>query len=165
MNTALIWKKSIWDNNFRCTRCGELLFDKLRNTALDIRTKNPEKPSGELYCGKCGQHVGRFADGAGNKLHDEWSEQLRAEALEGDKREADGLRTENRELKNEIGQLRAKVNELEGTVYAKNSAIKEKNEQIRKAQERISIAGRLVEQLEGKIEELEKQMLLMGMLD
>ena len=45
---AFIWKKSIYDNNFHCTRCGTLLFDKLTDD-VGFDVFNPT----DAYCVKC----------------------------------------------------------------------------------------------------------------
>ena len=56
MNTekklAWIWKKSIYDNGFRCTRCGALLFDAEKNRPTDGVGFDPAHPW-RNFCVKC----------------------------------------------------------------------------------------------------------------
>ena len=60
MVSSIVWKKSIYDNNFKCTRCGTKLFDIKNNVPTD-ELMVPEdfkngKP-GYALCGKCYQTV------------------------------------------------------------------------------------------------------------
>lgn len=154
--TALIWRRSVWENGLRCTKCGELLFDRLRNETLDIRTKDNSTESGDLYCGKCGYRVGRFSERrAYSKASDDWSEQLRAEALADDKLEADSLRAENGKLRSKIGQLNAEVRDLQSTIYAKNSALKDTIAALDKAREEIERNRREMGKMNTRIADLE----------
>lgn len=49
---ALVWKKTVYDNGFNCTRCGAPLFDTATNQPTDNLGFDPLHPS-QHYCMKC----------------------------------------------------------------------------------------------------------------
>lgn len=58
MATQFIWRKSIVDNDFKCTQCGHLLvgYDGMPIGASINSIDNPT----ELYCGRCNYQVGKI---------------------------------------------------------------------------------------------------------
>ena len=49
---AWVWKKSVYDNGFKCTKCGALLFDTKTNQPTDNVGFDPAMPWMN-YCVKC----------------------------------------------------------------------------------------------------------------
>lgn len=110
--TAIIWKRSIWENGFRCTRCQTKLFDEPANEPMNLSTTDNKSKSGELYCSKCGNLVGRYENTYMRaKRADDWSDQLRKEALADDELQAEKLAADNTCLRNQLGQVNAMLQE------------------------------------------------------
>ena len=55
---AFIWKKSVYNNGFRCPTCGAALFDMATNSPTDNLILVPPLPApASCYCGQCGTPV------------------------------------------------------------------------------------------------------------
>lgn len=60
MVSSIIWKKSIYDNNFKCTKCGTKLFNIKTNKPTDEFLVPESLKIGKpdfAFCGKCHQTV------------------------------------------------------------------------------------------------------------
>lgn len=51
---AYVWRKSVYDNNYRCAKCGNLLFDGKKPVNVTWRYINDKKC---IFCNKCNDVV------------------------------------------------------------------------------------------------------------
>lgn len=57
MKTEIMWRESVYKNNFRCSHCGVTLFDtKLNEPTLNLGVDENNKD--HLHCIRCGTMVG-----------------------------------------------------------------------------------------------------------
>lgn len=73
MKHAIIWRKSIYDNGFKC-RCGTVLKSNLPDTLPNDNCGFALPDMNTLYCRNCGQAVAVIRDYDGDKtdLAGEW---------------------------------------------------------------------------------------------
>lgn len=155
---VLIWKKSIYDNNFKCTRCGKKLFDVKKNEPtcnLNIDSETVNDVEHDLFC-KCGYYVGKqkvsdhveWMEGEdylkGNL--DEWFDNKKKEI------EADAIsKADNRAKKKLQKEIQTLINKL---TLAENAMISYKTECERK----LSMKDKQIQELTKEITALEAQM-------
>lgn len=51
---AVIWKESIYTNNFTCPICGSKLFDAAKNEFIEENTEFVPPDKDKVCCSKCG---------------------------------------------------------------------------------------------------------------
>lgn len=61
IQNAIIWRKSVYDNDFYCTMCGKRLFKPKSMTPTKYLVLVPQHPR-NLVCGNCLYPVAVWAD-------------------------------------------------------------------------------------------------------
>ena len=78
MKTAIVWKKSIYDNDFICTRCGLSLGDKDGMPVGDhLAVNRDDEKDNRLFCIHCRQLVGVTKEVSDDETGGEWTEDKR----------------------------------------------------------------------------------------
>lgn len=73
---AIIWRKSVYMNKFKCNKCGNILADEQGNPTDNTGfNADLSKRQDILYCCRCRNAVAVIKDYKGNKkpgLHGKW---------------------------------------------------------------------------------------------
>jgi len=72
--TAVVWRESVYKNNFRCSHCGTPLLNPATKAHTDELMINPEGTA--LYCGKCGTLVAVLKPYDGDETGGQWKGDL-----------------------------------------------------------------------------------------
>lgn len=127
MVSSIVWKKSIYDNDFKCTKCGTKLFDIKNNVPTD-EFMVPEnlgngKP-GFAVCGRCYQTVATISlngsEGVGG-LHGNIDDALEEYAKKNKKLEKEIKETQ--ELKENLTEIMADYERLKYKLKTKDEKI------------------------------------------
>lgn len=144
MSVQLIWRKSIHDNGYRCTKCGNRLVDK-DGYPSGTSIENIDKPK-KLYCQKCGydvgevahvndkvmeymginespgkvNHIGDFDDFCGEVEKKLDKLKIKETALNEQLKDCRNLKNENEELKQKIKALQERNKTLEDRITKEN---------------------------------------------
>lgn len=152
---AIVWRKSVYDNNFKCPICGTRLGNgnSINDKAAVVPASTPEGEG--IICQLCGYGVAVFKEvpdlDCDNPLQgsfDEFQKNIKKKAEEV-KKAGEGIQG----IRNENVQLRKKIGELESTIRT----LKLKIEESRKARrELVEKHNREVADLEKTIRRMEK---------
>ena len=134
MVSSIVWKKSIYDNNFKCTKCGTKLFNTKTNEPTDkfmvSESRENGKPSFAL-CGKCYQTVATISfndiEGVGG-LHGNINDALEEYTKKNKKLEKEIKETQ--ELKENLTEIMADYERLKYKLKTKDEKIATLEKQI-----------------------------------
>lgn len=134
MTSSIVWKKSIYDNNFKCTKCGTKLFDAKTNEPTDNlmipKDFKNGKPSFAL-CGKCYQTVATISlndiEGVGG-LHGNINDALKDYTKKNKKLEKEIKETQ--ELKENLTEIMADYERLKYKLKTRDEKISALEKQI-----------------------------------
>lgn len=75
MKTALVWRESVYKNNFRCSHCGAQLWDAANDQPTANLGYDPDIPN-NLHCMKCKTCVATMKeyDGVGTGMAGRWED-------------------------------------------------------------------------------------------
>ena len=169
-----VWRKSVYDNDFRCNQCGTKLF----NTKTQYPTDNlvisgddiDNKGTIYCYCGKCQNAVATYQtiddkdiDNT-NVLQGSYSEWIEKRAQ--DLNEEMRKRVEDRiskKYEQKIKDFEDKIASRDATIVklkkAKEEMAMEKDEKIRKLYQDLEHSDKMIERLQNDVERLLKERL------
>ena len=171
MKDMFVWRKSIYENNFKCNQCGAKLFnpktgqptDNLVVDADDANIQDPKDPI-FCYCGKCQNAVATWqpvdAEDVDNDniLQGSYSEWV-------DKKAQDLNEEMKKRLEDRISKkYEQKIKDLENQIKSKDAQIKklklsyetaqlEKDKKIRDLSKELEHAEKQIDRLEDMIEQ------------
>lgn len=68
MAQSIVWRKSVYDNNFKCTKCGNTLTDR-EGWPVYTQVNSLDNPS-RLFCNNCGYDVAKINNIPDNLVKD-----------------------------------------------------------------------------------------------
>lgn len=134
MVSSIVWKKSIYDNDFVCTKCGTKLFDIKTNTTTDDFLVSERLKSGEVgyaFCGGCYQTVATISLNGSEGvegLHGNIDDALEEYAKKNKKLEKEIKETQ--ELKENLTEIMADYERLKYKLKAKDEKVSALEKQI-----------------------------------
>ena len=160
-----VWRKSVYDNHFKCNACGAKLFSERTNTPTDNLVIDDSDANADgstqivCYCGKCSnavatwQSVGDVDIGNENVLQGSYSEWLNKKAVdvkaEVEKKVEDRL---EKKYKTRIDMLNETIKSREATIKklkeAKEKQYKELDEQNLRLHQELRHAYNMIETLQ-----------------
>lgn len=170
MANMIIWKKSIWDNHFKCTQCGAKLFDTRKNEPTNNFGVDAEAPEeGDIwgFCCRCKNLVAQIKQ---NVDDSNFTEEEKTNVLNGnyedwlEKKSADlkaELRAEiekqmAKKYENQIQSIMRQIETAERSVKKIKADCEKK---IAERDKRIQALTKELEEAEAKMRHMEKQML------
>lgn len=166
MAEVIIWKKSIWDNNFRCTKCGAKLFDAKRKEPTDnlgVDAEKQEESKQWLFCAKCKNLVGQAQES-----NDEmFSEEEYANVLNGDiqdwlERKSESLKESLRaEVEEQVSkryerQIEGIKSQIERAEHSVKQIKKDYEKKILERDKRIQALTKELESTEARLRQMEQ---------
>lgn len=167
-----VWRKSIYDNNFKCNQCGARLFSTRTNKPTDnlvvdgddVSNNNPKDPV-ICYCGKCQNAVATWqpveaTDVSNDNLlqgsYSEWVEK-KAQDLNEEmrKRVEDKISKKyTQKIKDLEEQLKGKEATIKRLKLAYETAQKEKDAKIRKLYQELEHSDKMIDKLQNEVGQL-----------
>ena len=163
-----IWRKSIYENGFKCNECGVKLFNPKTgkptdNLVVDADAETEEDKS-YCFCGRCKNVVAKWQEVSADDVDDnilqgsysEWIEK-KALSVKGEIQKRVEERLEKR-YQNKITMLESSIKSKDASIKklkAENERIRsEKEEKIRKLYQELEHADNQIEKLQNEVKDL-----------
>ena len=164
-----IWRKSIYENGFKCNECGAKLFNPKTgrptdNLVVDADAKTEEEKS-YCFCGKCQNVVAKWQEVSADEVDDsnilqgsysEWIDK-NAQDLSAEMQKRVQERIEKKyiqRIKDLENQLKGKDTTIKNLKLSYETVQKEKDEKIRKLYQELEHADNQIGRLQNEVKEL-----------
>ena len=166
---VFVWRKSIYENGFKCNECGAKLFNPKTgkptdNLVVDADAKTEEEKS-YCFCGKCQNVVAKWQEVSVDEIdnesilqgsYSEWIEK-KAQDLNGEmqKRLSDKISKKyEQKIKDMENQIKGKESTIKNLKVSYEVLQKEKDKKIRKLYQELEHADKQIERLQNEVKEL-----------
>ena len=160
-----VWRKSVYDNNFKCNQCGTKLFNtKIQQPTDNLVVNGDDTDDGSTiycYCGKCQNAVATYQTIDGKNLDDD--NVLQGNYSEWIEKKAMDIQAEmqKRTAEHYAKKYEQKIKDLEDKIASRDATIKKLKETHAKVRfdkdKKIQDLWQEIEHLKNTIAKLEKQ--------
>lgn len=153
---AFIWRKSIYDNNFKCNRCGAKLFDEEYGMPTGNCGFNGEdETDNRIFCVKCKNLVATMKyipTDDSTMLQGFWSD--RVDEYEKEFKAAHNYVEQLKKMATTLNKKLSEISELESKIFVLENRCKNKDAEIKKYAERLQSLTKENEALQHRLDEL-----------
>ena len=170
MKDMFVWRKSVYDNDFKCNQCGTKLFNTKTKQPTDNLVVSGDEDLENVkepvicYCGKCQNAVATWQPVEGRKVGNNMLQGSYSEWI--DKRAQDLNEEMRKRVEERISKkYEQKIKDLENRLKGKEETIKklkiayettqqEKDAKIRKLYQELDHSDKMIEKLQNEVGQL-----------